>query len=123
MNNTKGGERFIYHFTERRSLDASRINGSYTPLTFDREGFIHCSTREQLLHVANRIAPRDIPLVLLVIDTTRVPHKIIYENLEGGDTLFPHIYGLLPLDAVMKAMQFRPGGDGTFSWPEEGAEL
>ena len=31
-----------------------------------------------------------------------------YENLEGGTQLYPHIYGPLNLDAVVRATPFRP---------------
>jgi mannose-6-phosphate isomerase-like protein (cupin superfamily) len=39
--------------------------------------------------------------VLLEIDRSKVPRKVVDENLDGGSDLFPHIYGPLPLDAVV----------------------
>jgi uncharacterized protein (DUF952 family) len=111
--------RTIYHFTERETCVLAKSTGEYKPLRFEKDGFIHCSTREQVLMVANNIAPRDIPLVLLEIDTARVPHNIIYENLEGGTMLFPHIYGGLPIDAVTEVYRFAAASDGRFEWPRE----
>ena len=68
---------------------------------------------------ANGIAPRDTPLVLLEIDTTKIPHKIVYENLEGGDRLFPHIYGGIPHGAVMRVWLFNPDATGVIGWPSD----
>jgi uncharacterized protein (DUF952 family) len=39
-----------------------------------------------------------------------VEPEIRYENLEGGDELFPHIYGRLDRAAVLAAEPLEPGG-------------
>jgi uncharacterized protein (DUF952 family) len=84
---------------------------------FPTDGFIHCSTRDQVIKVANaRFRGRE-GLVLLLIDTDRVGPEIVYENLEGGSELFPHIYGELNTDAVAEVASFEPGSDGFFELP------
>jgi uncharacterized protein (DUF952 family) len=118
MSNKAGPERIIYHFTERETYEAARSVGYFTPRAFEKDGFIHCSTREQVLHVANFIAPKDGDLVLLEINTEKVTPEIIYENLEGGDRLFPHIYGPLDLDAIRHAEGFGVNSEGKFELPE-----
>jgi uncharacterized protein (DUF952 family) len=55
--------------------------------------------------------------VLLFIDVDKVVPEIIYENLEGGQQLFPHIYGELNVDAVLHAAPFEPDADGFFTLP------
>lgn len=122
MNNTTNTERFIYHFTERETFEAASSRGQFTPLPFERDGFIHASTREQVLSVANFIAPRDGDLVLLEIDTLKVTPKIVYENLEGGERLFPHIYGPIDLDAITNVWKFAPV-NGTFVFPGADEQL
>ncbi|HET6511346.1 MAG TPA: DUF952 domain-containing protein [Candidatus Kapabacteria bacterium] len=112
-------ERLIYHFTEQDTFERSKSAGSYKPTAFAKDGFIHCSTREQVLQIANGIAPRDTPLVLLEVETSKVRHEIIYENLEGGERLFPHIYGGIPHDAISRIWEFRADHNGRFNWPEE----
>jgi uncharacterized protein (DUF952 family) len=82
---------------------------------FPVEGFIHCSTREQVIQVANIRFRGQSGLVLLFIDTEKVAAEIIYENLEGGQQLFPHIYGELNTDAVMQVAEFEPDADGYFT--------
>jgi uncharacterized protein (DUF952 family) len=111
-------DRYIYHFTERTTFENARTKGYYTPKPFEKDGFIHCSTREQVLQVANFIAPKDGDLLLLKIDTERVTPRIIYENLEGGSKLFPHVYGPLDLAAIVEARSFAVNSVGEFELPE-----
>jgi uncharacterized protein (DUF952 family) len=115
MTNT---ERYIYHFTERETFEQAKTTGFYQPRGFVKEGFIHCSTREQVLETADRIAPKDGDLVLLKIDTSEVEPEIVYENLEGGSKLFPHIYGALGLGAVVSAQSFCVNSEGRFELPD-----
>ena len=71
--------------------------------TLDEEGFIHCSTRAQIEATANRFYGDLDELVLLTIDPEKVPSDIKWEPpVHDGDELFPHIYGPLPISAVVK---------------------
>jgi uncharacterized protein (DUF952 family) len=107
----------IYHITTREDWERAKPEGSYRPEAFAAEGFIHCSTREQVVRVADARFRGRRGLVLLCIDEGRVAAEIIYENLEGGRELFPHIYGELNADAVVEVLEFEPGADGRFSFP------
>ncbi len=91
--------------------------GEYKPEGFAREQFIHCSYRHQLLTVANRFYHGQDGLVVLLIDSTKINSKLIEENLEGGTELYPHLYGVLPTNAVSKAIAFPCNADGNFSLP------
>ena len=107
----------IHHITSKSDWDAARAAKSYTADSFASEGFIHCSTAEQVIATANRIFKGRRDLVLLSIDSARVKPAIRYENLAGGASLFPHIYGALALDAVVAAHDFPPKEDGSFELP------
>jgi uncharacterized protein (DUF952 family) len=109
----------IFHITTRGAWEAARPEGSYRPEAFAAEGFIHCSTRGQVVGVADARFRGRSGLVLLCIDTERVGPEIVYENLEGGRELFPHIYGELNADAVVDVLEFEPGADGYFSFPQD----
>ena len=69
---------------------------------------------------ANRYYAGQAGLVLLRIDSDRLNAEVRYENLEGGESLFPHIYGALNLSAVSGAVDFPPGADGRFTLPDFG---
>ena len=45
-------------------------------------------------------------LVLLAIDPARVGAEVRYERLDGAPEPFPHIYGPLPVDAVVAMTPF-----------------
>jgi uncharacterized protein (DUF952 family) len=64
-------------------------------------GFIHCSFARQVETIARLIYRAREDVLLLAIDPSRVGSKIRIENLDGGDDRFPHIYGTLPLAAVI----------------------
>ena len=107
----------MFHITTRRAWEGAAAEGTYQPEMFPVDGFIHCSTVAQVIQVANIRFRGQSGLVLLSIDTDKVAAEIIYENLEGGQQLFPHIYGELNLDAVLQAAAFTPGPDGCFTLP------
>jgi uncharacterized protein (DUF952 family) len=94
--------RRLYHITSSTAaVDASQ-RGEYTPAAFGREGFIHCSYAHQVRATLERIFSGRTDLVVLEIDPDKLSCKIVDENLEGGAELFPHIYGHLPMSAVVK---------------------
>lgn len=105
----------ILHITERERVPRS---GDYRADSLDTEGFIHCSTSDQVVWVANKFYRGKSGLVLLVIEVDRVHAEVKYEPVEGvGD--FPHIYGALNADAIVNVIDFPPNSDGSFNLPNQ----
>ncbi|MFJ6931152.1 DUF952 domain-containing protein [Streptomyces nigra] len=105
---------YILHLTERSLWEAARERGAYEISTRGRrlqeEGFIHCSTRAQLPKVAAFLygtydGPDD--LVVLVVDPERLDVPLRYEAVEPGGEEFPHVYGPLPVGAVVDVERWR----------------
>jgi uncharacterized protein (DUF952 family) len=94
---------------------AAKESGIYEPSAFVREGFIHCSYAHQVLAVANRIFRGRPDLILLEIDPAALDCRVVDENLEGGSELFPHIYGRLPMSAVIRTHDLPCDSEGVFS--------
>ena len=105
----------ILHITQREQWKQAKLVQVYRGDTLDSEGFIHCSTPLQVIKVANNFFPNQQGLLLLCIDSDKVQAEIRYEGLEGE--LFPHVYGPLNIDAVLKVLDFDPGEDGLFKMP------
>ncbi|HKO41990.1 MAG TPA: DUF952 domain-containing protein [Pyrinomonadaceae bacterium] len=105
----------IFHITKRDEWDRAKQAGTYKAPSLASEGFIHCSTSDQVIRTANRLFQGQTGLVLLEIDTDRVGAEIKYENCEGGQENFPHIYGPLNPESVVRVMAFEPGEDGRFA--------
>ncbi|MGV9450455.1 DUF952 domain-containing protein [Streptomyces sp. NPDC003635] len=95
----------ILHLTRRSQWDAARATGTYEISTRGRtlreEGFIHCSTRVQLPGVAASFFSDLDDLVVLVVDPDRLRVPVRYEAAEPGGEEFPHVYGPIPVDAVV----------------------
>jgi uncharacterized protein (DUF952 family) len=91
----------IYHITSADAAAAAQKSGVYVPEGFELEGFIHCSYTTQIAGVLQRRFQGRTNLVLLEIDPSRLSCRIVDENLEGGVELFPHVYGRLPMSAVV----------------------
>lgn len=79
---------------------------TYTPAALADDGFIHCSTTVQLDRVASAFYTGRDDLTLLTIAAVQVGSTLVYEDLYEANELFPHIYGPLPLDAVVKAVGY-----------------
>ena len=68
--------------------------------TLDEVGFIHAATQEQVDGVQARYYADAGDLVLLTIDTDRLISPWRFDPV--GEQEFPHIYGPLNLDAVVR---------------------
>ena len=91
--------------------------GRYDGSAVDAEdGFIHFSTPEQAPETAARYFADQADLVLVAVDPDRLGPALAWEPSRGGD-LFPHLYGSLPLEAVIWEKDMPPGPDGTHILP------
>ena len=85
----------VFHITDRAAWHQAVAAGTYRAPSLDTEGFIHCSTREQIPGTLARFFAGRTDLVLLFIDETRTGAELRWED---G---FPHLYGPLPVNAVV----------------------
>ena len=112
----------ILHITQRQSWQSAQTVGAYRADSLDSEGFIHCSTTEQVVRVANSFYKGQSDLVLLCIETEQLQsplkwEKPVPETDPHSSEVFPHIYGAINLEAVIKIVDFPPDADGAFSLP------
>lgn len=109
----------LFHIATRADWEAARRRGSYTTSTLgrtlDEEGFLHASRREQVGPTFQRFyAGVREPLVLLTIDAERLSSP--WREDPVGDDTFPHIYGPLNPDAVIRVQELDArGGTGGFT--------
>ncbi len=96
----------IYHLTEpgrwAQSLAEGVHTGSTRGVELADEGFIHCSTSAQWPTVRALFYADVEELLLLHIDEQALGAEVVYEQLGGAPEPFPHIYGPIPLDAVVR---------------------
>ena len=105
----------ICHITTRKTWDLAVDKQLYDFCALKTDGFIHCSTLAQVVTTANRFFKGVDYLIVLEIETSGIHSEIRYENLEGGDEKFPHIYGPIELDAVVGFFEFLKNENNLFS--------
>lgn len=107
----------ILHICKKSAWNQAQNAGEYRGDTLESEGFIHCSTSEQVVEVADSLFKGVQDLLLLLIDENKVVSAIKFED-SGNGNLYPHIYGPLNLDAITKTVDFHPDLNGDFSLPD-----
>ena len=110
--------RLIYHMCRRTEWAAAEAAGSYRGSSQDAtDGFIHFSTAEQIRESARKHRADQTDLVLVTVDASRLRDALKWEASRGG-ALFPHLYGPLRLDAVIRIDPLPLGPDGTHLFPK-----
>ena len=94
----------IFHLAE--PSDWAARTDVYVAPSLQSEGFIHCSTADQVSEVAQRFFVGREDLILLTIDTSVLTGSLVHEDLYGTGEEFSHIYGPIPLAAVVGAEGF-----------------
>jgi uncharacterized protein (DUF952 family) len=82
-----------------------------------RDGFIHFSTAAQVRETAARHFAGAADLMLIAVEAAALGGAVRWEVSRGGD-LFPHLYGPLPLAAVLWAKPLPLGSDRRHVFPE-----
>jgi uncharacterized protein (DUF952 family) len=109
---------YIYHICQREAWENALTDKYYNADSLETEGFIHCSIYEQLQRVANTFFQGRKDLVLLVIDPSKVKAEVKWEPAPDIlDQLFPHIFGALNLDAVIRVLDLISKPDGSWIIP------
>jgi uncharacterized protein (DUF952 family) len=105
-------QRIIYKISPQDPWAEAEHKGAFTGAPIDlADGFIHFSTAEQLRETARRHFAGQDDLLLVAVATDRLESALKYEPSRGGD-LFPHLYGPLPVDAVLWVKPLPLGPDG-----------
>ncbi len=107
----------LLHLISSDEWSSAKTEGELRPESLSSAGFVHLSTPEQVHLPANRLYRGRDDLVLLHIDPARLDAPIRWESGVATDPesmLFPHLYGALPVSAVIKVTSYRPGADGIF---------
>jgi uncharacterized protein (DUF952 family) len=97
---------------------AARESGEHRPESLEANGFVHLSTPEQVHLPANRLYAGRTDLVLVSIDAARLTSPVRWEPgvpTDPDSMVFPHLYGALPVGAVINVTPYRPDEDGRFA--------
>jgi len=107
----------IYKILPASLWDAAERQGVFRGSPIDmQDGFIHFSIAEQAVETAAKHFAGERDLVLLHVDAARLGGRLKWEPSRGG-ALFPHLYGELELDAVIRVDPLPLAADGRHKFP------
>ncbi|MBE9053644.1 DUF952 domain-containing protein [Nostocales cyanobacterium LEGE 11386] len=109
----------ILHIVDNSTWHKAKQQNKYAPASLQEEGFIHCSTLDTVIEVANYLFRGQHGLLLLSIELAKVKANVLFEQVGNQQRwVFPHIYGELNIDAVVQEIPFEPESNGCFRLPE-----
>ncbi len=107
---------FIYKITPAALWQRAEETGRFTGAPVDvTDGFIHFSSAAQVAATAAKHFAGQTDLLLVSVDAAQLGPALKWEVSRGG-AFFPHLYGDLPLAAVVKILPMRPRADGQFDF-------
>jgi uncharacterized protein (DUF952 family) len=94
-------DQIAYKIISATELEQMQRDGVFHGSAVDlADGYIHLSTKDQLAETLAKHFRGMADLVVLAVDLSRVTAPVRWEPSRGGQ-LFPHIYGPLPMTAVL----------------------
>lgn len=104
----------ILHCMKKTTLDERKNKEYWGKRNIETDGFIHCSTVEYFWRVAPNFKNIKDEMILVCIDENKLKSKVRYEDGDNCGRKYPHIYGLVNNDAVVKILPFLRDKDGTY---------
>jgi uncharacterized protein (DUF952 family) len=109
--------RSLYKICSATSWREAERAGVFSGSDVDqRDNFIHFSTAAQVAETAAKHFAGQSDLLLISVDAGRLGSALKWEPSRGG-ALFPHLYGALTPDAVIRVESFPLGPDGRHVFP------
>ncbi len=110
-------DRIVYKIMSTTELKQMQHDGVFQGSTADiADGYIHLSRGSQLAATLDKHFSGVDGLMLVAVDLSRLGDTVRWESSRGGQ-LFPHIYGFLPLDAVISVAAVERTPDGAVKLP------
>ena len=108
----------LLHICPASAWQMAQRHGELRPDSLAEVGFVHLSTPAQVHLPANRLYQGRGDLLLLHIDPALLFVPVRWEpgvTTDPTSMVFPHLYGPLPVAAVIAVTEYRPGPGGLFT--------
>lgn len=108
----------LYKIMDRAQWDHAEAEQRVPWTAMDLEdGFVHLSSSNQVVDTAHRHFGDAVDLVLIEIDAAALVHDTLRWEASHDDEAYPHVYGDIPLDAVVSVDTLVGPEPGRFSFP------
>ena len=110
--------KILYKIMTQAQWSNAKAHGVFAGSDIDvKDGFIHLSAAHQVRATAAKHFSNQRDLVLLFIEEEKLSAGLKWE-VSRGDDLFPHYYGQLPINSIMKVVDL-PLLDGAHHFLED----
>jgi|SRR5215469_10181401 len=110
-------DRIVYKVMPKAEHQQMQRDGVFHGSPVDiADGYIHLSSRCQLAATLDRHYSGVTGLMLVAVDLSRLGDTVRWEPARDG-ALFPHIYGRLPMEAVVSVTPVERAADGSVRLP------
>jgi uncharacterized protein (DUF952 family) len=110
-------DRIVYKVMSAAELQQMQRDGVFHGSPADiADGYIHLSCGSQVAATLDRHFSGVAGLVLAAVDLSKLGETVRWEPSRGGQ-LFPHIYGPLPVEAVVAVATLERTSDGAVKLP------
>lgn len=106
----------VFHLATPHAWQAAQTEGELRPASLELEGFVHCSTPEQLVGTIERHFAGVDELVLLRLDAPSLDGDLRWEESRPGER-FPHVYRAIAVSEVVAAVPWQRTADGSVALP------
>jgi uncharacterized protein (DUF952 family) len=111
-------DRIVYKIMSQAELQQMQCDGVFHGSPVDiADGYIHLSCGSQLAATLDRHFSGVEGLMLVAVDLSQLGDSVQWEPARGGE-LFPHIYGRLPVEAVVAVAAVERSADGMVRLPD-----
>lgn len=110
-------DRIVYKIMSAAELQQMQRDGVFHGSPVDRaDGYIHLSCGSQVAATLDRHFGGGKGLMLVAVDLSRLGDSVRWEPARAGE-LFPHIYGRLPMEAVVTVATVERTAEGAVRLP------
>jgi uncharacterized protein (DUF952 family) len=109
----------VFHIAQRAEWEAADLaDPGYAPEAFAAEGFIHCSTRDQVLASGERHLPGHQDLLLVALEADDLGADLRFEPSPSVGQDFPHLYRRILRGDVRGLASFARDEGGAYTFPD-----
>ncbi|OYP37983.1 DUF952 domain-containing protein [Rhodopirellula sp. MGV] len=118
-NPTAKHDKVIYKIVPTSEWETAEQGGAFSGCGIDiDDGFIHLSAAPQVAGTLNRYFAGQTGLLLVSVDTQALGKTLRWEPSRDGE-LFPHVYGEIPMAAVVAVHPLTVDEAGNHELPQE----
>ena len=109
----------LYKVVAEKLWREAEAAGDFAGAEIDHDdGFIHLSSASQVVETVTRHFAGQADLLLVSVDEEALGETLKWERSRGGD-LFPHVYGVIQMNAVVDVVPLPLGADGAHIFPAD----